>query len=92
MAKKGQIFKKYDEKERQKIVMEHINKVIPVSELAKKYKININTINTWIYKYRHKGQLKDERGRRKESEIDYKERYEILKNYQAFLKEQRERK
>lgn len=92
MAKKGQIFKKYNEEERHRIVMEHIKKGIPVSEIEKKYNININTISTWIYKYRHKGQLKDERGRHKESEIDYKERYEILKNYQAFLKEQRERK
>ena len=32
------------------------------------------------------------RGRKKEEDIDYKERYEILKKYQAFLKAQRERK
>jgi transposase-like protein len=92
MAKKGQVFRKYNEKERYKIVMEYIDKGIQASELEKQYGINTNTINTWVYKYRHKGQLKDERGRPKESEIDYKERYEILKNYQAFLKEQRERK
>ena len=92
MASKGQIFKNYSEEERQKIVMEHIVKGIPISELGKQYRVNTNTINTWVYKYKHKGQLKDERGRPKESEIDYKERYEILKNYQAFLKEQRERK
>ena len=36
--------------------------------------------------------LKDKRGRKKEEQIDYKERYEILKKYQAFLKAQRERK
>lgn len=35
------------------------------------------------------------RGRKKEKDLtkeDYKERYEILKKYQAFLKAQRERK
>ena len=31
-------------------------------------------------------------GRKKEENIDYKERYEILKKYQAFLKAQREKK
>ena len=32
------------------------------------------------------------KGRRKEDNIDYKERYEILKKYQPFLKAQREKK
>ena len=36
--------------------------------------------------------LKENRGRKKEKDIDYKERYEILKKYQAFLKAQREKK
>ena len=92
MARKGQVFKSYTEEERYKIVMEHISDGIPVTELSKKYNINFNTINTWAYKYMHKGQLEDKRGRPKENEINYKERYEILKNYQAFLKEQREKK
>jgi hypothetical protein len=32
------------------------------------------------------------RGRKKEDEINYKERYEILKKFQTFLKAQREKK
>ena len=37
--------------------------------------------------------MSDNRGRPKQpSELDYKEKYEILKNYQALLKEQREKK
>ena len=44
----------------------------------------------------HEKNFKDNRitnsGRRKDENIDYKERYEILKKYQAFLKAQRERK
>jgi transposase-like protein len=47
--------------------MEYIDKGIQASELEKQYGINTNTINTWVYKYRHKSQLKDERGRPKES-------------------------
>lgn len=64
------------------------------SMLSKKYNIPVKTIKTWIYKYNHKNyDLKSKshlRGRRKEENIDYKERYEILKKYQAFLKAQRE--
>ena len=45
--------------------------------------------------YRKQGHLKTmhkNRGRPKEENIDYKERYEILKKYLAFLKAQREKK
>ena len=64
--------------------------------LGKKYNISYNTIDTWIKIYRRQGNLINDinhtRGRTKEENIDYKERYEILKKYQAFLKAQRERK
>ena len=64
--------------------------------LSKKYNISYKTINTWIDKYKRQGNLENDinhnRGRKKEENIDYKERYEILKKYQAFLKAQRERK
>ncbi len=49
-----------------------------------------------VRKYRQTGlTVKDKRGRLKEKDLtkeDYKERYEILKKYQAFLKAQREKK
>ena len=65
-------------------------------QIAKKYNINESTIWHWIVKDRNQGnQINDinkKRGRTKEENIDYKERYEILKKYQAFLKAQRERK
>ena len=55
-----------------------------------------HTIDTWIRIYKRQGNLVNDiyhtRGRKKEENIDYKERYEILKKYQAFLKAQRERK
>ena len=65
-------------------------------QIAKKYSIDESTIWHWIEKDRKQGnQINDinkKRGRTKEENIDYKERYEILKKYQAFLRAQRERK
>ena len=49
-----------------------------VNKINKKIDITVNN--------QHK------KGRKKEKNIDYKERYEILKKYQAFLKAQREKK
>lgn len=64
--------------------------------LGNKYNISPNTIGTWIKIYKRQGNLINDinhsRGRKKEDSIDYKERYEILKKYQAFLKAQREKK
>ena len=49
-----------------------------------------------VRKYRKTGTtISVQKGRPKEKDLtkeDYKERYEILKKYQAFLKAQRERK
>ena len=65
-------------------------------QVAKKYGISHGTLSNWIYKEKRQGNLDNDiynaRGRKKEKNIDYKERYEILKKYQAFLKAQRERK
>ena len=65
-------------------------------QIAKKYGIDESTIWHWIVKDRNQGnQINDinkKRGRTKEENIDYKERYEIFKKYQAFLRAQRERK
>ena len=49
-----------------------------------------------VRKYKNTGTtIAKPKGRQKERELtkeDYKERYEILKKYQAFLKAQREKK
>ena len=97
MAKKGQQFKKYTNEERIKIVQEYLDKEATPTMLSKKYEISIKTIWNWISKYKsNRYNLLDNRpkfsGNRKEENIDYKERYEILKKYRAFLKAQRERK
>lgn len=65
-------------------------------QIAKKYNVYESTVWHWIEKDRKQGnQINDvgnKRGRTKEVNINYKERYEILKKYQAFLKAQREKK
>ena len=65
-------------------------------EVAKRNGISHGTLWKWIVKDRKQGnQINDiehRRGRPKEDNIDYKERYEILKKYQEFIKAQREKK
>ena len=87
MAKKGQTFKRYSNEIKEEILRKYLNDYISASELSKEYEISKKTIQNWIYKTRNgKDILIDHRkgnsGRlRKEiSDIDYKERYEILKN------------
>ena len=98
MASKGQKFNKYNED----IINEILNELrIGKSSLqiSRERNIPAKTIRTWKLKrilhpelYPNQGQ---KRGRLKESnltKVDWKERYEILKKYQAFLKAQREKK
>lgn len=97
MAKKGQKFKEYTDEKRMEIINKYLNNESTPMMLSKEYNVSIKTIWNWITKYRcNNYNLKDNRpnlsGRHKEENIDYKERYEILKNYQTFLKAQRERK
>ena len=64
--------------------------------VAKKYGLSDDTVYHWVVKDRKQGNQENlpykRVGRTKEENIDYKERYEILKKYQAFLKAQREKK
>lgn len=64
--------------------------------VSKRNKISKSTLWKWIIKDRKYGSvindIENNRGRSKEERIDYKERYEILKKYQAFIKAQREKK
>ena len=97
MATKGQKFNKYSDEFKNKIIQEYLSGESGGSiSMGKKYNISSYTIDTWISKYKRQGNLENDinknRGRKKEKNIDYKERYEILKKYQAFLKAQREGK
>lgn len=89
--------KHYSDEFKNKIINEYLSGENGGSKnLSKKYNISFHTIDTWICKYKRQGNLNNDiyhtRGRKKESDIDYKEKYEILKKYQAFIKAQRERK
>ena len=95
MAKKGQVFNKYTKEVKEEVVGEYLAGQGGYIMLGKKYNIPWHTIEQWVKKTRVGKTLKTQnhlKGRRKEENIDYKERYEILKKYQAFLKAQRERK
>ena len=94
MASKGQKFNKYTSEFRVDIVSQYIDEGKSWRYLAKTYGISEDTIKTWVKKYKQGHSLiSDNRGRpKKDEDIDYKEKYEILKNFQAFLKAQREKK
>jgi transposase len=95
MPLKGQKFKKYSIEEKKKIIMDY-NKGISSFYLEKEYGVSNNTIRQWKYNLRKNGTLENKKkGRVSENDLtkeDWKERYEILKKYQAFLKAQREKK
>ena len=93
MASKGQKFNKYSNEYKEEILQKYYNGEGSIRSLAKEYDISYRTIGSWITKINHpEKQTGAKRGRPKEENIDYKERYEILKKYQAFLKAQREKK
>jgi len=88
MARKGQKFKKYTEVFRTRVIEEHINVGKSKRFLSEKYDVPKGTINTWIYQYKHNGPTRRKRGRQKQSEeINYKEKYEILKKFLESLEE-----
>ena len=99
MATKGQKFNNYTKEIKEEILRKYFEEYVPTTALSEEYEISPNTIQNWIYKSKKgKDVLVDHRqfsfGRPKKNDedIDYKECYEILKKYQAFLKAQRERK
>lgn len=95
MAKKGQKFKRYTDEEKANIVSEYLEGKESLKSIAEKYGITSRkTVFAWLKKYRNTGTTDSKkRGRPlKNEEIDYKTRYEILKKYHAFLKEQQEKK
>ena len=96
MAKKGQKFKKIDEELILKIVKEKkLGK--SYSYLSKKYIVPEGSIRTWVRRYTYKGYVtRDKRGVKKNpTNMTIEElriEVDILKKFQAFLKQQQERK
>ena len=93
MAIKGQKFKKYSAEFKEEILKKyHLG--YPSRVLAKEYGVPSGTIKMWNYNIKH-GRIGNKRGRPKIRNLtleDYKERYEILKKYQAFLQARRGKK
>ena len=93
MARKGQKFKKYSAEFRKEILNKYWNGSL-ASDLANEYNVPVGTIYMWSYNIKHL-RFGKKRGRPKQGELtkeDYKERYEILKKYQAFLQARRGKK
>ena len=100
MASKGQKFRSYSAELKQIILKEYFDGIETPRTLSLKYDVPFKIIKNWITKTKHNIDVKvDHRpgrsGRVKEKNLtleDYKERYEILKKYQAFLQARREKK
>ena len=88
MATKGQKFNKYTEELKLEIVNKYLNNQGSSRSLAKEYGISYKSVETMIYTYKKQGHLNNKnhnKGRRKEENIDYKERYEIALDKLHFL-------
>lgn len=91
MAKKGQKFMEYDNDFREKVVLDYLNSSMGYHKIAEKYFIGSwKTVETWVRKYKSIGTTDNQKV--KNSEINYQKRYEILKKYLAFLKEEQAKK
>lgn len=97
MAKKGQKFNKYPPELVSEILNKYHSGEGSARSLGIEYNISRKTIETWIAKQKKGievtvGHRKAFSGRTKVENIDYKERYEILKKYQAFIEARRGKK
>ena len=100
MASKGQKFKSYSPEFKEMILKEYLDGN-GSERLGSKYSIPPSTIRNWVKKLESgfnvaiDGRGKKSIGRPKTKNLtleDYKERYEILKKYQAFLQARRGKK
>ena len=101
MASKGQKFKKYTPDFKEQVLKEYFSGKEWPKSLELKYGVPLKTVEMWVWKTKRKNiDVKiDHRpgnaGRKKSKDLtleDYKERYEILKKYQAFLQARREKR
>ena len=101
MAKKGQKFKKYTPEFKEQVLKEYFSGDGSPKSLELKYGVPLKTVELWVWKTKHKNidvkvdHRPGKSGRKPYKNLtleDYKERYEILKKYQAFLQARREKK
>ena len=92
MAKKGQKFKKYDLALKEQILNEY-KAGKTRSYLSQKYGVPDGTIASWQQIEKRRGGLNVVKRRHtRMKNLDYKERYEILKKYLAFLEQEAAKK
>ena len=92
MTKKGLKHNKWDDNI-VTMIKQELESGHSVRELARKYNLPRGTISNWQQKQKYPEKYERKEKLQKPVTLeDYKERYEILKKYQAFLKAQRERK
>jgi transposase-like protein len=60
--------------------------------ISEKYGMPLKTVSNLIARYKKTGIVEKPRHKVRSEEETYKEKYEILKNFQAFLKEQQGKK
>lgn len=92
MQKNNKYLEKYDIEKRKKMVNLIINKEMSYREIEKIHNVPRNTVFNWVQTFRKTGSVETSKISKKDKEINYKEQYEILKKYQAFLKKQQEKK
>ena len=101
MASKGQKFNKYSPELKEIILKEYFEQGIDSYTLSKKYNVSDSTIRNWARKVRMNIDISIDHRPTKSGKFtkknnltleDYKERYEILKKYQAFLQARRGKK
>ena len=95
MAKKGQKYKKYSKEFKEALRESYLKGELTSPSIARDYGVSVDTAETWVSKWNNPekyGPKGLKKGRPKDSSNEWKEKYEILKKYQAFLKAQRERK
>lgn len=94
MAKKGQKFNKVNIEIKLEICKRHFEEHQPEGIISRDFNLPIGTVRTIFNNYKKGYGFERKKGRQPNPVTleNYKERYEILKKYQAFLKAQRERK
>ena len=103
MARKGQKFKKYTAEFKEQVLKEYFSGEESPKSLELKYGVPLKTVEMWVYKVKaggdisidNRGKHSNKKGKPKTNNLtleDYKERYEILKKYQAFLQARRGKK
>ena len=94
MAKKGQKFRNFTREQKikaVKMVLEEGKSLNEVEIGYLGYKKNTGTLNRWIVEYNQEGEknaFRKKKGSKKIEQTEESMRYEILKKFNAFLKEE----